>query len=293
MLSIEDPIPLAIPCFLAAIFIEILWTRRNHKHEYHVNDTLTCLTTSIFSSLAGLYGAGFIGYCYWYLYNHYHPTEMHEFRLSLQIFCWLSLFLLQDFTYYWFHRISHRVNFLWAAHLAHHSSEEYNFAVALRQSTFQQFFAWPFYLPLALAGFPPEWLATVISFNLIYQFWFHTREINRLPTWIEAIFNTPSHHRVHHGTNPQYLDKNYGGIFIIWDKLFGTFEAEGEEVRYGITVPLKSFNPVWVNVHYFFYLWRMSWAAPGLRQAILIWVMPPDWKVDWVEGCTEIRTEGS
>jgi sterol desaturase/sphingolipid hydroxylase (fatty acid hydroxylase superfamily) len=209
-------------------------------------------------------------------------ADMRGFSQPLQIICWISLIIIQDFLYYWFHRMAHRSNFLWASHITHHSSEEYNLAVALRQSSFQQFCSWPIYLPLALVGFPAEWLAFVISINLIYQFWFHTREINRLPDWIEAVFNTPSHHRVHHGINPQYLDKNYGGMLILWDKFFGTFEPENEEPRYGITVPLASFNPLWANLHYYWYLCKTSLIAPDIYQIICLWLAPPDWKPEWM-----------
>lgn len=285
-----DPIPYAVPVFLLAILFEAIWTRIRRRHEYRFNDTITCLSTSIMSSLAGASGAGVIVYCYVLIYEHVHLFDMRVFNTSLQILCWIALILLQDMCYYWFHRAAHRINFLWASHVTHHSSEEYNLAVALRQSTFQQFFSWPVYLPLALIGFPPEWLAFTISINLIYQFWFHTREVDRLPRWVEAIFNTPSHHRVHHGTNPQYLDKNYGGIFIVWDRLFGTFEPEVEEVRYGLTVPLASYNPVWANIHYYWYLAERSLDAPDLMQAVHLWVAPPDWKPEWLQNMATVAS---
>ena len=281
-MRIVDPIPYAIPVFVLAIVFEIIWTQLKRRHQYRVKDTFTCLTTSVMSSLVGAIGSGIIAFFYVYCFHHFRITEMSAYSEGWQLSCLLLLVVLQDFAYYWFHRLAHRINFLWASHITHHSSEEFNLAVALRQSSFQQFFSWPLYLPLAFAGFPPEWLVGVHGMNLIYQFWFHTREVDQLPAWFESIFNTPSHHRVHHGTNPQYLDKNYGGIFIIWDKLFGTFEPEVEEVRYGITVPLMSYNPIWVNVHHYWTLFKTSMIAPDVYQAILLWLAPPDWKPEWI-----------
>ena len=281
-MAIFDPIPYAIPVFMAAILIEVIWTSLKRRHQYRVNDTLACLSVSIMSSLAGVYGAGVIVYCYVCLFNHCRMLDVYSFTTPIKIVCWMSLIVMQDFSYYWLHRMEHRINLLWGSHITHHSSEEYNLAVALRQSSLMQFISWPVYLPLAIIGFPPEWLGLVISINLIYQFWVHTREIDRLPDWIESVFNTPSHHRVHHATNAQYLDKNYGGMFIVWDKLFGSFEPEVEEARYGITVPLASFNPVWANIHYYVYLCKTSMCAPDLEQAARLWLAPPDWKPEWM-----------
>ena len=152
------------------------------------------------------------------------------------------LFLGVDCAYYWFHRIAHEYNAPWAGHVVHHSSEDYNLAVALRQGTFQGLFSWVFYLPLALLGFPPAWFAAMTSFDLLYQFWIHTRAIGKLGP-LEWVLNTPSHHRVHHARNPKYLDKNYAGTLIIWDRMFGTFQAEEEEPVYGLTKPLEQLEP--------------------------------------------------
>jgi len=162
---------------------------------------------------------------------------------------WIVCFLGVDFCYYWFHRKSHEMNALWAAHVVHHQSEEYNLSVALRQSSLQAGFSWVFYLPLALLGFPPVMFATLVAFNTLYQFWIHTRAIGRLGP-LEWVFNTPSHHRVHHARNPEYIDRNHGGTLIVWDRLFGTFRREEQEPVYGITRPLASWNPLWANLHY-------------------------------------------
>src|SRR6185436_19175726 len=154
----------------------------------------------------------------------------------------VAAFLLVDLAYYCSHRTSHGVNLLWAGHVVHHSSEEYNLAVALRQSSLHGLFTWVFYLPLALAGIPPETYLVCYALNLVYQFWIHTQAVGRLGRLTELVMNTPSHHRVHHGRNPRYLDRNHAGVFIIWDRLFGTFEPETERVVYGLTKDIHTFN---------------------------------------------------
>jgi hypothetical protein len=188
-----------------------------------------------------------------------------------------------DFFYYWFHRKSHQINALWAAHIVHHQSEEYNLTVALRQSWFQSGFAWVFYLPLAFTGFDPIMFLTVSAFNTIYQFWIHTRAIGKMGP-LEWFLNTPSHHRVHHGSNPKYIDKNHAGTLIIWDRMFGTFQNEEEEVVYGITKPLGSWNPVWANFHYWAELYSSSKNAQGFNDKIKIFIKAPGWFPDNLGG---------
>ncbi|WP_163932823.1 sterol desaturase family protein [Paraferrimonas sp. SM1919] len=171
------------------------------------------------------------------------------FDIEMTIGSFLVLMLLQDFLYYWFHRASHNIRWMWAAHVAHHSSENMNFSTALRQSFMYPIAGmWLFWLPLTILGFPPQWVILVVLINLALQFFVHTQIIKTLGP-LELIFNTPSHHRVHHGVNPQYIDKNYAGVLIIWDKLFGSFEPEKETVRYGIPKPINSFNPVKVTIY--------------------------------------------
>jgi hypothetical protein len=189
---------------------------------------------------------------------------------------WIVCFLGVDCAYYWFHRLSHEINFLWAAHVVHHQSEDYNLAVALRQSTLQPIFGAVFYWPLALVGFSPLVFVTCGSFNTLYQFWLHTQAIGKLGPF-EEVFVTPSHHRVHHGRNPLYLDRNHGGTFIIWDRLFGTFEREGEEVVYGITTPLRSWNPIWANVHYWVELFHTARATKRPIDKLRTFVAAPGW----------------
>ena len=179
--------------------------------------------------------------------------------------------------------MSHQVNALWAAHIVHHQSEEYNLTVALRQSWFQGWFSWVFYLPLAFAGFDPIMFLTLSSFNTLYQFWIHTRAIKSMG-FLEYILNTPSHHRVHHGSNPKYIDKNHAGTLIIWDRLFGTFQKEEEEVYYGITKPLASWNPFWANIHYWDDLVKTARQSPKISDKIKVFINPPGWFPDHLGG---------
>ena len=277
-----DFVRYAIPLFLIAIGFEIFLTQKRKKHQYVLKDAITCLSTGVLSETSRVYTLGFTSAAYLFVYQHFSIFKMYELSQELKWVFWVILIFGVDLAYYLFHRAAHRINFGWAGHIAHHSSQEYNLAVALRQSSFQTFFSFLFYLPLAWLGFPPEWTASVFSLNLVYQFWIHTREIKKLPKWVEAIMNTPSHHRVHHGINIEYIDKNYAGIFIIWDKIFGTFEPEVREPLYGITAPLKSFNPIWANFHYYIHLLRSSFRAPSLAQAIGLWLRPPEWNPAWL-----------
>ncbi|OOF08162.1 sterol desaturase, partial [Salinivibrio sp. MA427] len=177
------------------------------------------------------------------------------FDIEMSVSLFLLLMVAQDFCYYWFHRASHRIRWMWAAHVVHHSSERMNFSTAFRQSLMYPLAGmWLFWLPLVVIGFPPQWVVFVVLLNLGLQFFVHTQWIKTLGP-VEWIFNTPSHHRVHHGVNPQYIDKNYAGILIIWDKRFGTFEPESESVRYGIPKPVNSFNPLVVT----FAEWQQMW----------------------------------
>ena len=182
-----------------------------------------------------------------------------------------------DLCYYWFHRFGHRVRLGWAAHVNHHSSNFYNLSTALRQSWTGPVLKVWFYLPLVLIGFHPLMVVTAQAISLIYQFWIHTEAIGRLPRPIEAVFNTPSHHRVHHGANPQYLDRNYAGIFIIWDRLFGTFTPETEPARYGLTKPLETRNPVKIAFHEWVSMTRHAIRAKRWKNKFLYFLMPPDW----------------
>ncbi|MEU2176756.1 sterol desaturase family protein [Nocardia sp. NPDC019219] len=180
---------------------------------------------------------------------------------------WIALFFADEIAYYWYHRTHHTVRVFWASHVVHHSSEFYNLSTALRQP-WTPFSSLPYWLPLALAGFPPWMILLQQSVSLLYQFFIHTERVGTLWRPAEFVFNTPSHHRVHHGSNDRYLDKNYGGILIVWDRLFGTFEPETERVRYGLTKNIETFNPAKVAAHEWISIWRdlrgaSSWRARG------------------------------
>lgn len=192
---------------------------------------------------------------------------------------WLVLLVLGDLCYYWFHRLSHDVRFLWAAHVNHHSSERYNLSTALRQSWTTPFTLMLFYWPLALLGFPPGMIIAGIAINTLYQFWIHTELIDRVGR-LETVLNTASHHRVHHGTNVQYLDRNHGGILIVWDKLFGTFTPEGEPVRYGLTRNIRTFNLVRIAFHEWEAMWRDVRRATTWRERLGYILAPPGWSPD-------------
>ena len=241
------PTVLAIPIFALLIALENFLAVRREEH-YDRKDVWTNIGLG-FGSVA--FGAVF-GLIQALFYNGIYEN-IAPYQMPMNVWwSWAILLFADDFLYYWFHRASHESRFFWNFHVVHHSSNHYNLSVAVRQSWFSGIAHWIFYLPLALAGFPLWAFVTMHGFNLIYQFWIHTKVVKKLPAFLEYILNTPSHHRVHHGVNNDYLDKNYGGIFIFWDRLFGSFIGENEEVRYGIIKPLKSYNPLWINSHGWF-----------------------------------------
>lgn len=266
-----DYIALSIPVFFLLIGIELAYDFYKKLKYYRFNDSISNLSQGIGSQITGLFMKTTLFFGYKYIFEHW-----RLFDLPTNIWVWIILFIGVDFCYYWFHRMSHQINALWAAHIVHHQSEEYNLTVALRQSWFQSWFSWVFYLPLAFIGFDPLMFLTLSAFNTLYQFWIHTRSIKNMG-FLEHILNTPSHHRVHHGSNPKYIDKNHAGTLIIWDKLFGTFQKEEDEVYYGITTPLASWNPVWANVHYWAELWGTAKKADNLTDKVKVFIKPPGW----------------
>ena len=238
-------IVLATPVFLALIALEWIVGWRRGRQTYRLHDALSSIGLGIVSQLAGvlsrLFGLGVYALLYsqaapWHL-----PTDA--------AWVWLSALLLYDLCYYWHHRLGHRVALLWAAHAVHHQSEDYNLSTALRQTGTGWLAGWLFYLPLALLGYPPVVVGTVALIDLLYQYWVHTQQIGKLG-WFDRWFCSPSNHRVHHAVNDGYLDRNYGGILIVWDRLFGTFveERDDEPCIYGTRSPLRSWNPVWANL---------------------------------------------
>jgi sterol desaturase/sphingolipid hydroxylase (fatty acid hydroxylase superfamily) len=275
-----SPIQYAIPFFVAAILAEMIWSRRHRPEAYEPADTLVSLALGLGSTVAGALAGGvtlgilIAGY-------EYRLFDFGETWWTLW-WAWPLAFVLDDLRYYWVHRAGHRIRWMWAAHVNHHSSQHYNLSTALRQSWTSAFtFGLLFVVPLVLLGFHPAMLAIVTGINLIYQFWIHTEAIGRMPRWFEAVMNTPSHHRVHHATNPRYLDRNYAGVFIIWDKLFGTFEPEraGEPIRYGIVKQLGSFNLLWSVFHEWIEMIADIARAPW-RHKLAYLLREPGWSHD-------------
>ena len=249
------PTMVAVPLFAATIAAEAWWAQRHDSDEYSDNrDTwgniLLGFGSIVWGVLFGLLTINVYIFCY--------NIAPYKFPADAW-WTWLILFFVDDLVYYIFHRVSHESRLFWNFHVVHHSSEHYNLSVAVRQSWFSGILHWMFYAPIMLLGFAPWMFALMHGFNLIYQFWIHTKFVRKLG-WLEYFLNTPSHHRVHHGVNDIYLDKNYAGVLIIWDRLFGSFTPETEEPRYGIIKPLKSYNPLWINLH--------GWAE--LRDALRI-----------------------
>ena len=288
-----DYIAFSIPVFFLLIGIELLLDKLKKTGYYRFNDAITNLSCGVGQQVTGVFMKTgiLLGYIWIYenarLFNMPHPGTGHG--AAMIVATWFALFLGVDFFYYWFHRLAHEINVLWGSHIVHHQSEEYNLTVALRQAWVQNVFSWFFYLPLAFVGFEPVMFVIVNQFQTLYQFWIHTKYIDKLPAWIEFIFATPSHHRVHHGVNPKYIDRNHGGTFIIWDRMFGTFQEEKEEVVYGITTQTFSWNPLWVNIQYWIDLVKQVDAVPGFSNKIKTLVKPPGWKPDELGGPIELK----
>lgn len=273
-------IALAVPLFLISMAIEFLANRAYLKRHpqpkrlgigaYRFSDTFSNLACGIGNQLLDPLFKVISIWAYMQCY------EYHIFQLN-PVIAWIIAFIGVDFMYYWFHRASHRINFLWATHAVHHQSEEYNLAVALRQPWFEKLFDIPFYLPLAFLGVPISAFLTAFTLNLIYQFYLHATFVPKLGP-LEKLLNTPSHHRVHHGIDPEYIDKNYGGIFIIWDRLFGSFIEESTPVHYGTVKALGSFNPLWANVVQWSQLLDEAIKTPVWAHKIWIFFAPPEWR---------------
>jgi alkylglycerol monooxygenase len=266
-----NPIVLSIPIFFILIGIELLIERFTLKDLYRFPDAIANISCGITSQLSGLFLTFLCIGVYTILFE-----QFAFFTLQPTWYYWLVLFLLVDLAYYWGHRMSHEVNLFWGGHVVHHQSEEYNLSVALRQSSLQTVWTFAFNLPIALLGFDPVHFILISAFNTLYQFWIHTETIGKMG-WFEYIFNTPSHHRVHHGRNPKYIDKNHAGSLIIWDKMFGTFQAEEEKPTYGITKPINSWNAVYANVSHYVEMSKDLRRIPSWSDKIKYLFMKPGW----------------
>ncbi len=267
-----DYIALAIPLFFLLMGIELAWSAWSGRKVYRFNDFVANMGCGIGSQIVGAFTKAGIFAVYLAVYDNW-----RFFTLENSVLTWIVTFLLIDLLYYWFHRLSHEINFLWAAHIVHHQSEEYNLSVALRQSWWQGLFSFWFYIPVALLGVHPLTIVTVGAFVTLYQFWIHTKALDKLGP-LEWLFNTPSHHRVHHGSDPKYIDRNHAGTLIIWDKLFGTYQEEEEEPIYGITTPLGTWDPVKANFHYYKDLFALAKKTRRWPDKIRVFLKPPGWK---------------
>jgi alkylglycerol monooxygenase len=266
-------VEVAIPFFILAMLVEFLYGTLVKRQTYRLADTVNSLQLGTLSRLVDVLRLGFSAVVFGALVQ-WLGVEPWSMDSAWQ---WALAFVAYDFCYYWKHRFGHEWRIMWASHIAHHQSEEFNLSTALRQ-TGTDYIGFVFYIPLYLAGVPAAAVITVGSLNLIYQFWVHTEHIRRLGP-LEWIFVTPSNHRVHHARNPEYIDRNYGGVFILWDRLFGTFQDERADVPciYGITTGLKSWNPLWANLHFWSDTAKLAWRTRSWRDKLRIWFKPPGW----------------
>jgi sterol desaturase/sphingolipid hydroxylase (fatty acid hydroxylase superfamily) len=272
---IPDLITPAIPVFVLSLIIEGFVVKRMKDEGrdvigHTVKDTAASLSMGFGNLFVGLVWKGIAFAAYTALY------QLTPLKMGSGLWAWVLLFFADDFCYYWFHRIHHECRFFWASHVVHHSSQHYNLSTALRQ-TWTPMTGWPFWAPLALLGFSPAMIITAQSASLLYQYWIHTESIGRMGP-LEWVLNTPSHHRVHHASNPQYLDKNYAGILIIWDRLFGTFAPEVERPVYGLTKNLQTFNPVRIAFHEFAAILKDLRRPEPLRTRLSRAFRNPAWK---------------
>lgn len=283
--KLPNPVDFAIPAFVLLVLAEMVVARLRDRSRYCPKDTLTSLALGLGSTVAGLLTAGVVFALSMWVY------QFRLFDIGWAWYWFVLAFVADDFIYYVSHRAGHRIRWVWASHVIHHSSQHYNLSTALRQ-TWTGFVSlgFLFRLPLFLIGFHPAMIFFAAGLNLIYQFWIHTEAIGRMPRWFEAVMNTPSHHRVHHATNPRYLDKNYAGVFIVWDKWLGTFEAERDEEkpRYGIVRNLGSFNLFWAAFHEWIGIAKDVWHAPDWKSRIGYMIKPPGWSHDGSRDTSEI-----
>ncbi|ANI57315.1 sterol desaturase family protein [Pseudomonas sp. DR 5-09] len=265
----------AVPFFFVLIAAELIADRWRGVSNYRLADAVNSISTGVLSTTTGLLTKGVGLVTYGFALEH-----LALVRLSADsVWVWVFAFVFYDFCYYWLHRMGHERNILWAAHSVHHQSEDYNLSTALRQTSTGFLLSWIFYLPMAVLGVPLLVFVSVAALNLLYQFWVHTRHIPKL-SWFEWCFVTPSNHRAHHAQNALYMDRNYGGVFIIWDRLFGSFQEEddNEPVIFGVTTPLASWNPLWANLQFYAQLWDDARRAERVWDKIRIWFMRTGWR---------------
>lgn len=277
MLSPSQVIVLATPVFFILMAVEWAVGMRRGRSAYRLDDAIASLNLGVLSQTSAVFTKLLTLGLYTFVAGHLALVQADAFWLSLP--GWLLALVFYDFCYYWLHRMGHEVGVLWAAHAVHHQSQDYNLSTALRQTSSGALLGWIFYLPMALAGVPPLVFAVVGLIDLLYQFWVHTEQVGRLG-WFDRWFCAPSNHRVHHAVNDRYLDKNYGGILIVWDRLFGTYKTEDDEEPcvYGTRGLLRSWDPLWANVAVYRQLAHDSWHARRLGDKLRVWFKPPGWR---------------
>ncbi|GAA0887480.1 sterol desaturase family protein [Rhodanobacter soli] len=265
----------ATPVFFLLIGMELLVAKLRGREAYASNDAVNSIGLGVISQLVGVFSKLLTIGIYAWCVEHLALFALPENNLLV----WVGALLLYDLCYYWLHRCGHRVNILWAAHVVHHQSERYNLSTALRQTGSGALLGWLFYLPLAVLGVPLKVFVIVALIDLLYQFWVHTEQIGRLG-WFDRVFCSPSNHRAHHAVNDRYLDRNYGGILIVWDRLFGTFveEDDTDPPVYGTRSPLRSWNPLWANAEVYWHTAVDAWHARRWRDKLLVWFKPPGWR---------------
>ena len=271
----SDLIAYAAPIFTFMIFCEFVYGYFKNRNNYRLNDTFTSISLGMMSRFPVYLQLGVQGVVYAFIWNQFNLGLLNSYTPLT----WILAFVLYDLSYYWLHRCHHEIKFLWASHVVHHHGEEFNLSTALRQTGTDFIFKWVFYTPMLFLGVPPEIFVTVAALNLIYQFWVHTEHIDRLGI-LDYIFVTPSNHRIHHAQNKEYIDANYGGVFIIWDILFGTFKDEKKELKpvYGTSKPLKSWNPFWANFEVWTEIFKDTWRTKSWKDKLRVWISRPKWR---------------
>ncbi|MBY5957256.1 sterol desaturase family protein [Membranicola marinus] len=263
----------AIPAFVLLLLLEIVINSIDHKDLYDTKDTFSSLAMGIGNVIIGIWGKALVFGTYYLIY------QFRLFTLGWEWYIWILAFFADDISYYWFHRKSHEIRFFWASHVVHHSSRKYNLSTALRQTwTGNLTGAFLFWIWMPFLGFHPIMVMTMQAISLIYQFWIHTETIDKLPRPIEFLFNTPSHHRVHHGSNPEYIDKNHAGVLIIWDRIFGTFQPELYRPTYGLTRNINTYNPFRIAFHEWHDIWKDVRTAQSLKEGFLYAFGRPGWR---------------
>lgn len=271
--ELPDLIQYAVPGFVLLVALEAVADAVMRRDLYEIKDTAASLTMGVGNLLVNLLAK----VLQFSIFSALHRFAI--FHIGYQWWAWVLIFFADDFTYYWFHRVSHESRFFWASHVVHHSSQRYNLSTAVRQTWTGSFMGFVFWLWLPVVGFPPAMIMTIGAISLLYQFWIHTELIRSLGPF-ERILNTPSHHRVHHGSNPKYIDRNHAGTLIVWDKLFGTYEPEdpADAPRFGLTTNINTYNPVRIAFHEWVDMGHDVWNAPGWRNKLRYAFGNPAWR---------------